>query len=142
MIMPGTITGTLTRIPTPEGRPKLVVVTLTCTADSAAHTFPVTVINDLPGIADFDLRGLKLYSVATIPGVTGPTDDTDFTLTDQYGADILAGAGTNLIDNTTKNRTVIGIASAVIITGDVTLTIINNAVDSAVTTLVLELLGV
>ena len=138
----GTITATLERIQTPQGRPKLVVITLLCTAgaagDANAHLYPSTVINDL---VDFDLRGLKLYSIATIPGTTGPTDNSDLTITDRYGVDILAGAGANLVDNATKNRTVIGIASAVIITGDITLDIINNAVDSAATTVVLELIG-
>ena len=138
---PGTITGTLSRITTPEGRPKLVVITLTCTASADDNSYPSTVINTLSGISTYDLRGLRLYSVATIPGTVGPTDNSDMVLNDVYGIDIMAGAGANLIDNTAKNRSVIGITSAVIITGNITIVITSNAVASAVTTVVLELIG-
>ena len=136
--MAGTITGTLERIATPDGRPKLVVIELLCTADALDNSYPAKIVNDL---VDFDIRGLRLYSIATIPGVTGPTDNSDITITDKYEADILAGTGTNLVDNSAKNRTVIGITSAVIITGDIEVNITGNAVASAVTTIVLELIG-
>jgi hypothetical protein len=140
--MPGTVTGVIERITTQQGRPPLVVVTLTCTAAADDNSYPATVINHLTDIAAYDLRGLKLYSVATIPGGTGPTDNSDMTLTDRYGIDIMAGAGTNLVDNSAKNRSVIGIASAVIITGDITLNLTGNSVASAVTTVVLEMTGI
>jgi hypothetical protein len=136
--MAGTITGTLQRIAVPDGRPKLVVIELLCTAAADDNSYPPTIVNDL---VDFDIRGLRLYSIATIPGLTGPTDNSDLTITDQYEADILAGAGANLVDNSAKNRTVIGITSAVIITGDIEVNITSNAVPSAVTTIVLELIG-
>lgn len=136
--MAGTITGVLTRIQTPQDRPKLVVIRLTCTADAAAHTYPATIINDL---VDFDIRGLRIYSIATIPGTTGPTDDTDLTITDEDDLDILAGVGADLVDNAVKHRTVIGLTSSVLITGDITINLTNNAVDGAVTTIVLEMVG-
>uniref|UniRef100_A0A6M3KP13 Uncharacterized protein n=1 Tax=viral metagenome TaxID=1070528 RepID=A0A6M3KP13_9ZZZZ len=138
----GTITGTIERIRTEDGRPPLVVIALTCTASADDNSYPSTIINDLAGVSDYDLRGLKLYSVATIPGTVGPTDNTDLVLNDRYGIDIMAGAGVNLIDNTAKNRSVIGIASAILVTGDITCAITGNAVPSAVTTIVLELIGV
>lgn len=143
----GTIVGTLERVGSPLNRPSLVILTLVCKAgaagDANAHLYPASVINSLPGISDYDLRGLKLYSIVVVPGVVGPTDNSDITITDRYGADILAGAGANIVDNTGINRVVINPdTAAVIITGDLTVNIINNAVDEAVTTVVLELIGI
>ena len=138
----GTITGTIERINTSKSKP-LVIITLTCTADASAHTYPATVINTSSGISAYDLRGLKLYSIVTVPGTTGPTDNSDLTITDRYGIDTLAGAGANIIDNATSNRVVANPdTAAVIITGDLTVNITSNIVDSAVTTIVLELVGI
>lgn len=58
--MAGTITGTLERIQTQMGRPQMVEIVLTCTADAAAATYPATVVNTLENVSDYDLRGLKL----------------------------------------------------------------------------------
>jgi len=145
--MAGTIVGTLTRIQTQQGRPQIAKLVLTCTADADASTYPATVINPLAVTSDsrtFDIRGLKLYSVKAIPGDTAPTDATDLTITDEYGVDLLGGKGTNLIDATSKTWTLTGPAGCYVpalITGNVTVTITNNAVKSAVVTLVLELTG-
>jgi hypothetical protein len=144
----GTVTGAIERINTPQNRPSLTILTLTCTAGAAGgapgdHLFPATVINTLSGISDYDLRGLKLYSIVTVPGTTGPLDNSDITITDRYGADVLAGAGANIVDNTAINRVVFNPdTAAVIITGDLTLNITNNTTASAVTTVVLELIGI
>lgn len=100
--MAGTITGTLERIQTQMGRPQMVEIVLTCTADAAAATYPATVVNTLENVSDYDLRGLKLYSVKAIPGDTPPKDGTDLTITDEYGVDLLGGKGENLIDATAK----------------------------------------
>ena len=138
----GTITGAIERIETTQGRPRLVILTLTCLADSVNGSFPAAInISDMTALAAYDLRGLKLYSVATIPGAVGPTDNSDMTLLDRYGIDILAGTGSNIIDNTALNRVVIGGASAVLVTGDLTITITGNSVNSAAFTIVLELTG-
>jgi hypothetical protein len=146
-IMAGTITGVITRLPVKSGRPAVLKLVLTCTADATAHTFPATVINDLAVDSDgrtFDLRGLKLYSVKAAPGGTAPTDATDLTITDEYGVDLIGGRGTDFIDATSKTWTPAGPATynlPALITGDVTVTITNNAVDSAIVTLVLEFVG-
>ena len=143
----GTITGTIERINTPRNRPSLTILTLLCTAgaagDANAHLYPATIINAVSGISDYDLRGLKLYSIVTIPGTTPPTDNSDITITDRYGADVLAGAGADIVDHTAINRVVFNPdTAAVIITGDLTLNITNNTTASAVTTVVLELIGI
>jgi len=142
----GTIVGTIERIDAAKNKP-LVILTLVCTAgaagDANAHLYPATIINTLPEISGFNLRGLKLYSIVVVPGVTGPTDDSDLTITDKYGIDILAGAGANIIDNAVSHRVVMNPDTvANIITGNLTVNITNNIVDSAVTTLILELIGI
>ncbi|OGP87144.1 MAG: hypothetical protein A2031_08030 [Deltaproteobacteria bacterium RBG_19FT_COMBO_43_11] len=143
----GTITGTIERINTSKSKP-LVIITLTCTAGAVgdgadAHLFPATVVNTLSGISAYDLRGLKLYSIVTVPGTTGPTDNSDLTITDRYGIDTLAAAGANIVDNATSNRVVANPdTAAVIITGNLTVNITGNIVDSAVTTIILELVGI
>jgi hypothetical protein len=147
----GTITGLLTRIQTPQGRPPICKLALTCTAgaagDANAHLFPATVINPLAVDSNgtlFDIRGLKLYSVKAIPGGTAPTDATDLTITDEYGVDLLGGKGTDLVDATSKTwipAGPVGYAFPALITGNITVNITNNLVDSAVTTLVLEFVG-
>jgi hypothetical protein len=147
----GTIVGLLTRIQTPQGRPPICKLALTCTAgaagDANAHLFPATVINPLAVDSNgtlFDIRGLKLYSVKAYPGDTAPTDATDCTITDEYGVDLLGGKGENLIDATSKTWIPAGpsnFALPALITGNITVTITNNSVDSAVTTIILELVG-
>jgi len=147
----GTITGVLMRIQTKQGRPSMAVLRLTCTAgaagDANAHLFPATIINPLAVDADgvlFDIRGLKIYSVKAFPGDPAPTDATDVTITDQYNVDLLGGKGADLIDSSSKTWIPVGpstFALPALITGDITVNITNNEVDSAVTTLVLELTG-
>lgn len=147
----GTIVGLLNRIGTKQGRPSMATLKLTCTAgaagDANAGLFPATVINPLAidsAGSLFDIRGMKLYSVKAIPGDTAPTDETDLTITDEYGVDLLGGKGENLIDATSKNWIPAGpsnFALPALITGNITLTITNNAVASAVTTIILELVG-
>ena len=142
--MAGTITGTLERIQTQMGRPQMVEIVLTCTADAATATYPATVVNTLENISDWDLRGLKLYSVKAYPGAVAPTDGTDLTITDKYGVDLLGGKGENLIDATSKTWCPAGpsnYALPALITGDITVNITNNNVNSAVTTIILELVG-
>ena len=147
----GTITGLLTRIQTQQGRPKMLELVLTCTAgaagDANAHLFPATVINPLAIDANgnsFDIRGLKLYSVKSYPGATAPTDATDLTITDKFGVDLLGGKGADAIDATSKTWIPFGPADyalPALITGDITVNITNNLVDSAIATLVLEIVG-
>ena len=142
--MAGNITGVLNRIQTQQGRPKMAEVVLTCTADAGDGSYPETVVNTLAGLAGFDIRGLKLYSVKTIPGTPGPTDNSDVAITDKYGIDLLGGKGTDIIDNTAKNWVVFGYSTYTIeplITGNISIVITGNIVNSAITTVVIELVG-
>lgn len=143
----GTITGVLTRIGVRQGSPQISKLVLTCTGDASNGSYPATVLNPLAvdsNGSSYDIRGLKLYSVKAYPGGTAPTDATDATITDEFGIDLLGGKGANLIDATSKTWIPAGPANyafPALITGNITLTITNNSVNSAVTTIVLELVG-
>jgi hypothetical protein len=145
----GTITGLLTRIPTPLDQPKIAKLVLTCTAGTGAQAgaYPATVLNPLAVDSNgnsFDIRGMKLYSVKAYPGTTAPTDATDATITDEFGIDILGGKGSDLIDATTKTFIPSGpgaFAQPALITGNITLNITSNSVESAVTTIICEFIG-
>lgn len=145
--MAGTITGVLTRIGVRQGSPQISKLVLTCTGDASNGSYPATVLNTLAvdsNGSSYDIRGLKLYSVKAYPGGTAPTDATDATITDEFGIDLLGGKGANLIDATSKTWIPAGPANyafPALITGNITLTITNNSVNSAVTTIVLELVG-
>jgi hypothetical protein len=141
--MAGTITGVFTRIQTPQGRPPMAKLVLTCTADAADHSYPVTVLNTLQN--DYLLLGKQLYSIKCIPGTTGPTTGTSITITDEYGVDLLGGKGSGLIHNSNKTWALFGPAGSVVsalVTGTLTATITGNSVNSAVITIVIELIGV
>lgn len=142
--MAGSITGTLTRIQTQQGRPQMVKVELACVADASDGSFPATVLNTLANIVTWDLRGLKLYSVKAIPGAPAPTDASDLTITDADGVDLLGGKGENLIDATSKTWAPAGptgYAVPALIMGNLTINITNNSVNSAAVKLVLEITG-
>ena len=144
--MSGTITGVLTRAKCQQGQVAKLV--LTCTADADAATFPAAVLNTLAVDGDgrsFDIRGLQGYSIKVIPGSPAPTDASDITITDEYGIDLLGGKGTNLISATNKTWALFGPSGysvSALISGNTTITISNNAVKSAVITIVIELIGV
>jgi len=142
--MAGSITGELIRVSNQnQGRPSIAKLVLTCVADADAATFPATVLNDLQ--TAHRIEGLQLYSIKTIPGGTAPTADSDITITDEYGVDLLGGKGTNLISDTAKKWALFGpqnYTASALITGDVTINIANNSVKSAEITVVIELLGV
>jgi hypothetical protein len=145
--MAGTITGVLSRIGVRQGSPQICKLVLTCTGDAATGSYPATILNPLAVDIDgslFDIRGLKIYSVKAYPGGTAPTDATDATITDEYGIDLLGGKGTDLVDATSKTWIMAGPVDSYmppLITGNITLTITNNSVASAVTTIILELVG-
>ena len=102
-------------------------IVCTCVADAAAATVPDTALTE-------DMSGWWLERIVVNPGTTAPTVNSDITLEDADGVDVLGGAGTNLIHNTASthafplNATV---PVRVPITGTLTQTIANNAVNSA-----------
>ena len=142
--MAGTITGVLNRIQTQQGRPKIAEVVLTCTAD-AGGAYPETVVNTLAGLAGFDIRGLKLYSIKSIPdAVKPPTDVSDITILDKYGVDLLGGKGIELIKAASKTWTLVGPTgynAPALITGDITVKVANNNENGAIVILALEFTG-
>ena len=143
--MPGTITGTIERIPTQQGRPQSVKITLSAIGDSANGSYPAAVINTLSGIANtWDLRGLKLYSVKILPGSPPPTAASNLTITDANGVDLLGGKGFGAIPVSGSSWIPAGPANyafAALIQDTITANISGNSVNSAAITIILELTG-
>ncbi len=85
--MAGTITVTKEHIRSHTGNIIFEKVTATCVADASDGSFPATAI---------PLCG-KIARVVSIPGVTAPTDNWDFTMIDSETAalDVFGGAGAN-----------------------------------------------
>jgi hypothetical protein len=145
--MAGTVTGSFTRIPTQQGRPQMAKLVLAFTADETAHTFPSTVLNDLPAVSGlFTLEGLQLYSIKCIPyAVTPPTGGGSITVTDEYGLDLLGGKGSGMISNTNKTWALFGPSESdvcALVTGDITINVSGNSVNSAKLTIIIEFIGV
>jgi hypothetical protein len=107
-------------------------VTATITADAADATIPATALPAIEG---------RLLALVTNPGTTAPTDNYDVTLVDQHGHDVLEGVGANRDTANTEKVSIVFSATAVhpaVDDGDtLTLTIVNNAVNSAEIVLVL-----
>jgi len=121
--MPGTVVEAIT-----SGHGYIEVITLTCTADAAAATFPATALtNKFSGY---------LVALETNPGSTAPTDNYDIVLNDAEGNDVLQGVGANRHTTTTQKVPVVYSGTAlhpvVHATDTLTWTITNNAVNSAV----------
>jgi hypothetical protein len=140
--MAGAISGTFTRV----GRPQIVKLVLACEADSADHTFLSTTLNDLAEQAGFfPLEGLQLHSIKCIPdAVTPPTGGSSVTITDEFGVDLLGGKGEGMISATDKTWALFGPSGyyvSALITGDITLSISGNSVNSAKLTIVIEFTG-
>lgn len=140
--MAGTVVGEFTRLRTNVGRPKAAKLALTCTADAALASYPSTVLNNLAALSGlWDIRGMMIRSLKAIPSaVTAPTDKSSLTIKDEYGVDLLEGAGDLFIPATGTAWTINSVFPA-LITGDTTLAITGNNVVSAVVVLVIELIG-
>jgi hypothetical protein len=119
--MPGTIVQAFTNI----GHVRRV--TLTCTADAAAATFPDTVLSQA-------IEG-RLLKLVTNPGAVQPTDNYGVTLEDQHGHDVLEGVGANRDTLNTEEAPIVYAGTAVHPVVDdsdtLTLKISGNAVNSA-----------
>lgn len=114
-------------------------ILLTFTAASDNGTIPtLTLGNKTSGINQYyPLTGQILYSAETNPGSTAPTDDYDITITDSDGLDLAGGYLLNR-DASTTEKVNIGDSAAhgfSFITGDLTVTISNNSVNSATGTI-------
>ena len=143
--MAGTITGTLTRVPTQQIRPQIVRINLTCTADAADGSYPSTTINSLDNISDWIITGLKLYSIKIIPDVViPPTNLFSMTILDDLGVDLLGSRGIGIIPTSGPLWIPCGpdrIILPALILGDIFINISDNEVNSAILTVELELIG-
>ena len=127
--------GTVTFVHHTVGEVKKIVAT--CTADAGDASYPATA---LPAIDGF-LLGLE-----TNPdGGTAPTDLYDITLPDGDGVDRLQGVGANRATATSEYAAVVLSGTEIhppASRGDtLTLTLVNNSVNSAVTVVTLYYVG-
>lgn len=123
----GTVTQTHYRV----GNIRKVVFVVT--ADAADATIPATAIA-------VPIEG-RLVQLITDPGATAPTDNYDITLLDGNGLDVLQGVGANRDTANTEAAPIVFTGTSVhpvVDESDVlTLTIANNAVNSATITVTL-----
>lgn len=80
-----------------------------------------------------NLEGFSLYKVRIIPGATGPTDNSDLYIYDEFDFDLLGGQGVDAVDNTTDSEVVPSIGGVLApqpITGTISLDILNNSVNA------------
>ena len=118
---------------------------VTCTFD----TTPGTAVDDMPDNAQALLNnGWYAYRFSTIPGSTGPTDNSDLQILDGDDITILsaAGNGADVIDNATITPVIMGDGVTAgsdnfFPLGDGSpweITVTNNAVNSSSFTLVIQ----
>lgn len=105
----------------------------TCTADAADASYPATALPKIEG---------RITQLSTNPGATPPTNDYDVTLVNQDGYDVLQGLGVNRDGAAPGGATTEVVPVVFSGTGThpcvdeadtLTLTLANNAVNSAVT---------
>lgn len=85
--------GTVSQGATKTVNANMKTITLTCTGTNPTDTIDL-----------LDVEGWYLFEIHTYPGGTAPTDGADFVITDGNGMDILGGAGTDKIDETSDLR--------------------------------------
>jgi len=140
----GTVTQTLTTTcgSDPQGTPCQKVLTLVCTADVSAATYPSTAIT--AAIME-QIKGWLLFTGSALNGATGPTASSVIKLSTTTQGDILGGAGKTATAATAAAEskflpigdTVYLTPKAIPVVGDLTFTITGNAVNSALVTVVL-----
>lgn len=119
----GTVSQELGRI-----SPSLFELTFEWTADAADASIPDTEIEDTITAA---IQGMYFEKMITDPdGDTAPTANYDITVDDENGIDLLAGAGADRSATASEDAYPASPISQAV-TGTLTLTISNNAVNSA-----------
>lgn len=134
--MAGTVTYTREDIPGISRAKIGEKLTIVCTADSAAATYPATTISGLRGFC---------VKVITKPGGTQPTANYDIALNDPDASslDAFGGALANRSASTQEQVAPVlsGATSPVFLNGDYSLAITNNSVNSAVVTIYMYILN-
>lgn len=102
-----------------DGKVPVETITISCTADSGAATFPDTVTKAIRGY---------VMVVETNPGTPGPTDDYDIVYNTASGVDVMGGACINR-DTANTERATPSLFGW--IDGTLTQVVTNNAVNSA-----------
>ena len=127
------------------GSDATVRLSVTCTFD----TTPGTAVAAIPAsVMKYINDARYVYTFKTIPGATGPTDNSDLQILDSDSIVILSasGNGANVIDNTAINSIIYGDGPTAGSTnhypaGDTmtwTITVTNNAVNNSSFTLIMQ----
>ena len=112
---------------------KKKILTISWVADSSNATIPDLVIN----ATMYGVQGWYLYSAKTDPGSTAPTDNYDIVI-NVDGFDICGGVLANRDTTNTEMALVVTAAHGFpIVTGDMTVSISGNSVNSATGVIVL-----
>ena len=99
---------------------KVVTINMVCATGAAAFT---------SAVIDGEY-GKELVNVSTKAGSTGPTADSDLSITDGVtGRDLVATAGPDSVDNSGSNYVAPETSSVCV--GDLTVAIANNSVNNA-----------
>ncbi len=113
-----------------NGNATAVMISVSCTADAAAATFPESTISNVGGF---------LMAVYFDPGATAPTNLMDMTV--ELGAtnfDLMGGAAANITTSANANAIITPLVGAVSapagFAGDLTVTLTGNSVNSATLT--------
>lgn len=129
----GTITASAPQYVVVGNAVQRVIITLTCTADASAATYPTYTITPsaYPGAGKNGILGWYLYKVETDPGGTGPTNGAwDLDITDARGFVVTR----NLVDDrsSTATQQTIFTSGFPVIEDAWSVSIADNAVNSAV----------
>jgi len=117
-------------------QPTRKVITLSWVASVDAATVPSTTIT----AATYGIGGWYFLSAETNPGATQPTTLYDITILDADGADLAGGLLMNRSATVTEGPIAIGLGATghpPVIRGDLTFTLSNNSVNSALGTVIL-----
>ena len=122
-------------------------VSVLCTFD----TTPGTAVSALPKSIMEAIEGAFIFTFATVPGSTGPTDDSDLQILNAEGVTIVSatGNGADVIDETTITSVIYGDGPTAGSTNHYpladtsvwTVTVTNNAVNSSSFTLIIQMGG-
>ncbi len=122
----GTVTVTQKRV----GQIRQVIAAIV--ASSTDGSVPATVLPAFEG---------RLLALGTAPGVTNPTANYDITLVDQFSYDVLEGVGANRSASAAQKVPIVYSGTGTfppVDEGDaLTLTVLNNSVNSALVTITL-----
>lgn len=136
---PGTCTIS-SQVITVQNQQSRKILTLSWVASVDAATVPATTIT----ATTYGIEGWYLYSGETNPGATQPTPNYDITITDADGADLAGGMLMDRSATATQGPVAMALGTTghyPVVRGNLTFTLSNNAVNSALGTCILTFIS-